>query len=142
MNETAPHLPVLNVAQADHEILSKAIRNVRKLFIGDHPPDAAHQFNILRQLLTKKIAEHFADEENRLFPALLATEAGPKIAPILAELQQDHVQLLAEAQRLNTLLQDRTIAQRTGESWTALLDFFTVFEKHVAKEDRLFQAFQ
>ena len=55
---------VLAVAQADHVLLSLSIWNFRRLFTGARPADAAQQFTEIQQFITKKISEHFADEED------------------------------------------------------------------------------
>ena len=141
MNPATNPSQVLQTAKADHEILSKAIKNFRRVFVGDRPPDAAQHFAAIQHLLTQKIVEHLTDEETRVFPALLASPRGSTVAPVVTELIQEHIQLLAEAQRLSGLLQQQSIPQSTGKLWTALLDYFTVFEKHVIKEDLVFKSF-
>ena len=141
MNPPPNPAQFLQTAKADHEILSKAIKNFRRLFVGDRPPDAPEKFTAIQSLLTQKIAEHLTEEEARVFPTLLASARGSTVAPIVAELIQEHIQLLAEAQRLSGLLQQQSSPQCTGKLWTALLDYFTVFEKHVVKEDLLFKSF-
>lgn len=132
---------ILGSAQADHELLFLGIENFRKLFAGVRPSDAAQQFASIQQLITKKIAEHFADEEDRIFPLLLAGNPTEKESQTIAELCEEHATFLATAQWLNALLQRTNLAKCKGELWTALRDFLTGLEKHIAKEDQLFEAF-
>lgn len=141
MNPPLLPLQILNLIQADHDILSKAIKNFRKSFVGNLPPANSRQLPAIRQLLVKKIPDHFAEEENQLFPILLATDSSPKITTVLDELRQDHIQLQAEAQRLDAHLERNRLTQCPADLGTTLLDFFIVFEKHVAKEDQLFKNF-
>ena len=141
MNPASRPEQILSVIQADHDILSRAIKDFRKLFAGELSPDTVHQFPALRHLLAHRIAELFADEESRLFPVLLATETGSEIAPILAELRQNHIRLQAEAQHLAARLDRDRFPQLTADLGAALLDFFTQFEKHVVREDQVFNSF-
>ena len=131
---------VFGIAQADHELLSQAARNVHGLFRGDCPPDAAQQFAEIKQLITAKMAEHFAYEENQVFPMLLADPADPQLVQLVTELRTEHAALLAAGQRLSRQLHQRSLTKCTGELWTALLDFFTDLLHHSAKEDQLFES--
>lgn len=107
--------------------------------MGDRPPTSTKEFGEIQELITKKIAEHFAEEENLVFPLLTVDSPDQQMTQAIAELCQEHSQLLAEANRLGNQLHRRDIAHCTGELWTALLDFFTAFEKHAAKEDQLYK---
>ena len=127
-------------AQADHVLLSLSIWNFRRLFTGARPPDAARQFVEIQQLITEKISEHFADEENHVFPLLLANNPGLREFQVIADLYQAHATLLAQAQRLNTLLPRINLAKCKGEHWSAIRIFLTDLEKHAATEDRLFES--
>ena len=142
MSLSTDQLQVLLAAQADHVLLSTSIWNFRRLFQGAAPSDAAQQFAEIQHQITKKIRDHFANEENQVFPLMLTTQLNPAQAQLIAELRQEHGRLLAEAQHLNALLQHvKSLAKCKGEVWTALRVFLKEMEKHVAKEDQLFAAF-
>ena len=132
---------ILGNTQADHELLSLSIENFRRLFTGFRPPDAAQQFVDIQQLITKKISEHFADEEKRIFPLLLAGTPTAEEEQAIADLCQEHATFLSAAQQLNALLQQVNLAKCKGELWSAMRDFLTALAKHAAKEDRLFESF-
>lgn len=143
LNLTPPteHLQILDSAQADHELMSLSIEKFRRLFTGARPPDATQQFADIQHLITTKIPAHFSDEENRVFPVLFAGNPGKKESQISVVLCQEHAALLAKAQRLDALLQQVNLTQCKGELWSAMQDFLTDLENHVAKEVELFAAF-
>jgi len=132
---------ILGSAQADHDLIFLSIENFRRLFTGARPPDANQQFADIQQLITTKIPEHFADEESRVFPLLFAGQPGKKESQVSAVLCQEHATLLAQANRLNVLLQRVNLPKCKGELWSAMHDFLSDLEKHVTKEVQLFEAF-
>ena len=131
----------LNLARADHVQLALGIFHFRRLFKGASPVDAPQQFAEIQHFITKKVAEHFADEERRIFPVVMANRPLPQEIKAITELCAEHEQMLAQAQKLQEQLQRATLAKCKGELWTALRDFFAALEKHAAKEDRLFESF-
>ena len=132
---------VLGTARADHEILTGVMENVRAMFKGERPADAAQQFANIQQLLAVKIGEHFADEEKYLFPWMVTDNPSAAVAQVVAELCREHATLLEEAQQLRSLLHHRSITNCSGALWVALLDFFCDLHAHAAKEDQLFKLF-
>jgi len=137
----SPRSEILGNVQADHELLSLSIENFRSLFTGFRPPDAAQQFADIQQLITKKLSNHFADEEQRIFPLLLASNPTAEEEQAIADLCQEHATFLATAHNLNALLQTVNLARCKGELWSAMRKFLADLEKHAAKEDRLFESF-
>ena len=131
---------ILGPARVDHEILTRAMENAHRLLRGERPPDAAQQFAHIQQILAERIQEHFAYEENQVFPALLTNNPGEPVAQVIAELLTDHRTLLTAAQRLAVRLQQRSLADCTNEIWIEIMDFFSDFYTHVVKEDQLFKA--
>jgi len=131
---------LLSIARTDHEILARAIKNFRTLFSGAHLPNAAQQFDEIKQLVAQKIPEHFADEE-AVFPSLLANNPSRPVAQVIAELRAEHIQLLEEVQQISTQLRHSTITKCPGHLWLTLLDIFKTLEKHAAKEEQLFKLF-
>jgi len=141
MSHPPDRFQILQVAQADHVLLSLSIWNFRRLFTGARPPEAAQQFAEIQQFITKKIFAHFADEESRVFPLMLADDPGKPTSKVIAELRAEHATLLTKAHRLNALLARCSLNKCKGEHWSALRSFLTDMEKHVAKEDQLFALF-
>ena len=129
----------LLVVAADHEVLSRSIESFRKLFDREHRPNIAHEFDALCRLLDKKIPDHFSYEEKQVFPMLLADRPSAAMSQAIADLCDEHANLLQHARALSVLLDHQTLALSTGELWLTLLDFFEVLEHHAAKEDALFQ---
>jgi len=138
--EKHQQVQLLSMVRTDHEILARAIKNFRQLFSGKHPADAAQEFNEIKQLITQKIPEHFADEE-AVFPSLLSDNPSPHVARVIAELRSEHIQLLEEVQQVSDQLNPCTITQCHGHLWLAMLDVFKALEKHAAKEEQLFKSF-
>ena len=139
MTQSTHPTQVLGSARADHEILADLMVNVRKLFKGDRPPDATQQFATIQQLLSEKLSGHFTDEEKYLFPWIIAENPSAEIVRVIAELCAEHIQLLAEAGHLQSLLHHQNVVTCTGEVWIALLDFFCNLHAHATKEDQLFK---
>ena len=117
------------------------MENVHSLFTGKRPADATQQFANIRLLIDEKIPAHFATEEEQVFPLLRAENQSIHVAQAIAELCQEHVTLLQEAQRLSALLRKRTVNTCTGELWMGLMDFCSAVYRHAVKEDQLFQLF-
>jgi len=126
---------------ADHEILSRTVESARKLFTGEFPSDPAQEFTALRQMLGRKLPDHFTYEERRIFPALLADHPTEELNATIQKLIEDHDKLLARIRILQGLLLHRTAATCTPELWTQLLDFFEDLEEHTGREDALFRQF-
>ena len=63
------------------------------------------------------------------------------MAAQIAELQREHITLLAEAQRLSTELVRCTLTTCTGDLWMRMLEFFGNLEKHSHHEDVLLLQF-
>ena len=132
---------LLSIARTDHEILARAIKNFRTLFSGAHLPNAAQQFDEIKQLVAQKIPEHFADEE-AVFPSLLADNPSRPVAQVIGELRTEHIQLLEEVQQISIQLHHCSITQCPGHLWRAMLEIFKTLEKHAAKEEQLFKLFR
>lgn len=129
------------VVQADHELLSLDIENLRRMFMDDHPSHTPQRFAHLQLLITLRMLSNFENEENEVFSALAANNHSKQATEFIGELLREHEQLLAEAQNLNGLLLHRDVTECKGELWTKMLDFLGDLEKHAVKEDRLFELF-
>lgn len=130
---------VQGIAKAGHKILSLDIKNLRRMFIDDHPSHAAPRYAVLQILLSLKMEKNFENEENRVFPLLVANSHSNKATKLIIELVQEHEQLLFKAQDLNSLFVHGDINECRGELWKEMLDFLDHMQKHVTKEEKLFE---
>ena len=128
---------VFKVVTADHLVLSAAIENFRRMFMGEHPAVTPQDFANIQRLLAERIVEHFAYEDQTVFPAMLAHCSSPETAKLIAELSQEHVKLAKETERISARLASLNIAKCSGQLWTTTLDFLTVLTQHAAKEEEL-----
>ena len=123
---------------SDHKMLAAYGRLVKQIFIAESPEYLEKQIVDIKLFLNQKLVDHFAFEEQHLFPALLAANLGESTARLVAALQEDHRPLLVEAGRLNELLSDqKLVTGRAGELQTALVGFLTALQKHNSQEDEL-----
>ena len=129
----------LKTVMADHEILSHYIEHFHRLFAGESPKNQRSEIDDIRMILTKKVVEHFAFEEEHIFPGLLKAIPGEETSEAVSILRKEHVSLRKEAQRLNEMLADQDLdGTPTGELRKVMLDFLADLEKHAAKENQLF----
>ena len=138
--DTVTQLQFVRTAQADHELITRVTETARRLFAGERPADADQQFSSLQQILTIRILEHFAFEEKYVFPALLAGEPDAQVVKIVTELLMEHAPMVEAIEKLNARIYQRTLADYTGDLWTAVMDFLSDMVNHAAKEDRLYQS--
>ena len=141
MDKTTYRQEVQRVAKADHKLLSLEIENCRRIFMDDNSSKDIQRFNVLQILITLKMEKNFENEEDRVFPLLVAYSHSEKMTKRIIELVQEHEQLLFEAQDLNALLLHSDVNAHKGELWRAMLDFLAHMQKHVAKEESLFELF-
>ena len=128
------------LAQADHEILSSASENLRRMRRGIYSTEPSRDFANLKRFITEKIARHFSNEETQLFPALLADNPTEKTTQLIAELRREHTDLLERAQLLGTQVEQNVPPNSTRQFWTEITDFFKDLENHALKEEQLLDA--
>ncbi len=129
----------LKTVMADHEILSHYIEHFNQMFVDGSPTNLRKEIDEIKQILNHKVVEHFAYEEEHIFPGLLKAVSAEETSDAVSILRKEHVSLRKEAQRLNEMLSDEgPDGNLTGELRKAMLDFFISLEKHAAKENQLF----
>ena len=128
--------------QADHEIIANAVVNFHLLFDRARTPEADRELADVQRLFQAKIAQHFADEDKDLFPALLLKHPDPTTAKVIAELVQEHADLLEELRKANARIDQRELKSMTGEVWVLMLHFFNQLQNHMDKEDALLAQFK
>jgi iron-sulfur cluster repair protein YtfE (RIC family) len=141
MDKTTYRQEVQRVAKTDHRLQSLEIETCRRIFIEDTSSKDVQRFAVLQTLIMLKMVQHFRDEEDRVFPALLAISQSDKATQLIIELVREHEQLLLGAQDLNRLFVHSDINECKGELWVEMLDFLDHMQKHVAKEEKLFELF-
>ena len=127
------------MAASDHSIITNATEAVRTMFSGGFPEAAPMEIDFIKSVFTAKLPAHFADEEDRLFPRILAGKPSKEVAQLIMDLKEDHRRLLIEARALNWELCCRNLMPRTNQLHTDCLDFLADLEKHVSKEDELYR---
>lgn len=124
---------------ADHEILSYYIEHFHQIFADESPKNLRAEIDDIRMILNEKVVDHFAYEEEHVFPGLLKAISGEETFAAVSILRKEHVSLRKEAQRLNEMLADQDLdGNPSAELRKAMLDFFISLEKHAAKENQLF----
>ncbi|GEM_PF-2728932 len=91
--------PLISVSQAHNKIFEMS-NMYEKLLQGVSFIDVAGYVNTLSKLFKESIIPHFDFEENRIFPAALASR-DPKIRSLVTRIQDDHDRLLAKLTQLN-----------------------------------------
>ncbi len=131
----------LAIAASDHEVLSAYGARVKKMLTSESPEYLEKQIADIKLLLNQKLVDHFAFEEQHIFPALLVANPGESTSRLVSALQEDHKSLLVEVRRLNEMLSDqRLVSDRGSELRKAILDFFENLQDHASQEDELFRA--
>ena len=128
--------------QSDHEIIANAVVNFHLLFDRTRTPEADRELATVQHLFQAKITQHFTDEDQALFPALLVKHPDPKTAKVVAELIQEHADLLEELRKANARIDQRELKSMTGEVWVLMLHFFNQLQNHMDKEDELLAGFK
>jgi hypothetical protein len=129
----------LEKASADHEMLDQYMACYKRIFTRTSAKAVRKATEATRHFLRKKVVEHFAFEERRIFPALLEAFPSEGVADLVLKLRADHKRLMQEARRLDQMLADETAAyNRPSSLRKGMLNFFHRLEKHAAKEDELF----
>jgi iron-sulfur cluster repair protein YtfE (RIC family) len=138
--ETKPrHNQYILAAAGDHEVLSQAIDNFRKLFSGKEMNSTSPEVAKLMWLLGTKLPHHFSYEEEQVFPSLVVEQ--PQTKPSIDVLCREHAVMLKEAKRLHKLLSSPDLAKHEAEIWSAMLDLFAELQKHTGQEDKLFKPY-
>ena len=71
---------------------------------------------------------------------MLAGEPDAQVVKIVTELLMEHAPMVEAIEKLNARIYQRTLADYTGDLWTAVMDFLSDMVNHAAKEDRLYQS--
>ena len=104
---------------------------------GIYSTEPTQDFANLKRFITERIERHFSNEETQLFPVLLADNPTAKTKQLIAELRQEHADLLERAQLLSTQVEQNTPPNSTTQFWTEITDFFTDLENHALREESL-----
>ena len=125
----------------DHEIIGRFLDNAERLFEGGSESERAEQVAALQDLLGHNLADHFAYEENHIFPALLTGNPPAKVVRLVPALRDEHQVVLEKARALQRILDDPGRGSRTtGHLHEAVVDLFRLLIRHVTEENELFVA--
>jgi hemerythrin-like domain-containing protein len=97
----------------------------------------------MRAFLAEHVVGHFAFEESRVFPQLLAQEPAPATRRTVEELVDEHKAMMGQVRRLRRRMQgirapgSARDSERLEQSFR---DFLQVLQAHAIKEDNLLLA--
>jgi hemerythrin-like domain-containing protein len=124
---------------ADHEILSQYIESFNKLCATNCGTNDRQAANVVKTIINQWLVAHFAYEEQRIFPALLAARPSAKFSQRIANLQAEHKSLLQHARRLDQLLgKPNRGGSHRDVLRKSMLDFVNRLQRHSASEDEMF----
>ena len=141
MDETSPSysLELLKIAIPDHKFLVTYSDLVNQLFAGGAARQMRETVNKFRSHIQENLLEHFALEDDHVFPALEAARPGEMVSQLLVELRADHELLRAEARQLEHLLScDSGAGCPSAALRCAILKFVSNLRDHASKEHELF----
>ena len=116
--------PGLIPLSRDHQhALALCVLTQRALRQDDSPASVADRAANIVSKFEAEIREHFVFEEEVLFPEVMGI---PQLAPIVAQLLEEHVRLIGLVDELRTAPDRRLIDE-----------FCTVLEQHVHREERV-----
>lgn len=128
-------------AVAEHAAMSEFVRNLDATVAIWRAKEPSAKVAAIRAFLQKHVAEHFAVEEQHIFPGLLQPNAEVAISDVVVRLQNDHREILQEVRRLDKLLAqverdpDAELVAKLDMGFRALLGRL---QRHAADEDKLF----
>ena len=124
---------------ADHEILAQYIERFNRMFADESPKNMREEIDGIKQIINQKVVDHFAYEEEHIFPGLLHAIPSKEVSDAVSILRKEHVSFLKQAKRLNEMLSDQDPdGNLTDVLRKAMLDFLANLERHAAKENELF----
>lgn len=133
-------LEYVRAALSDHEMLSTYSKQFEAVFLAKHAKGIGEAIAALKPLLSQKLVEHFATEDDHIFPALVATNPGEEISRLVTALRKEHEQLLEESHRLIAMLPTRgMVFGQTTTLLGAMVKFFNQWEEHADQEDVLYR---
>ena len=114
--------------------------NLKQVHLAMTAREPAQRLHEMAAFIAVHVRDHFAYEEEHLFPALLAISANSSTVSLVCELREEHQSLLAIADQL-----DAALAVATPSSLNELLAviepefarFFDDLQRHASKEDKL-----
>ncbi|MCX7887502.1 MAG: hemerythrin domain-containing protein [Verrucomicrobiae bacterium] len=128
-------------AVAEHAAMSEFVRNLDATVAIWRAKEPGEKIAAIRAFLRKHVVEHFALEDQHIFPGVLESGADAAIAHVVSGLQTDHKQILEEVARLDELLAqverdgDAHLMAKLDMAFRALLG---QLQRHAADEDKLF----
>jgi len=129
----------VKTAMADHEILSQYIERYNRMFADESPKNMREEIDGIKLIVNQKVVDHFAYEEEHIFPGLLQAIPSKEVSDAVSILRKEHVLLLKQAKRLNEMLSNQDHdGNCTSALRKAMLDFLANLERHAAKENELF----
>jgi hypothetical protein len=139
MEPVPDRLELFRMAMTDHNIIEAGMQSFRRMLSGTPPKHAPKEFDDLALLFRNMLPKHFAFEEEKIFPLLLADNPSEEVSRLILELKEEHKQLLVEIKGLPLELSSHSQRQSVGMTWMEFVGFFDRQQKHASKEDELFR---
>ena len=126
---------------ADHASASEFVRNLDRTVAIWNAKEPSAKVNGIRAFVKAHVVEHFAVEDETVFPALLADNPTSTTVRIVAALGNDHRAIRQEVEKLEELL--ARVERGADADAVAELDLmFRIFlghlQRHATEEDKLF----
>jgi len=141
MSDSDKSFDAVRKAIADHAAASEFVRNLDETVAIWNEKDPVVKINGMRAFLKTHVEEHFAMEDEEVFPHLLVVHPDESVSNRVARLQQDHERLTAEVTRLHGLLaqvERSADPQVMAELELLFRMFLGQLQRHAAEEDKLF----
>ena len=141
MTDSEKSFAAVRKAIADHAAASEFVRNLDQTVAIWNEKDPAVKINGIRSFLKTYVVDHFAMEDETVFPYLLAVRPLETVHNTVARLQQDHKRLTQEVNRLHDLLtqvERNADPQAMGEVELLFRMLLGQLQRHAAEEDKLF----
>lgn len=87
----------------DHEHVSEFLDTMDEIKSLLLDRDNRERFEPIIAFLDRNVVEHFAFEEDVIFPGLLSGEAAPETRELIEELRGEHAEILNDAEKLRNL---------------------------------------
>jgi hemerythrin-like domain-containing protein len=128
----------LEAALADHGIVSNYLGSTRRVIAAKSAKASAKEIERIGTM-TRKLANHFALEERRIFPALLTTSHNEATARNVSRLIAEHRKLLRRAEILDEVLRQQSPHRKPSDQFlSAMVEFLNQLKAHASAEDDMF----
>jgi len=139
MNSKSQLMELTLLVSADHIFIHQCLDSYRTLQSDASPTEKNAAVEQIKHVIGKKLLEHFALEDQRVFPAFEAAYPTGNIPQIIAKLREEHDTMRGLMQPLIEMLSTPNSDPLANQNINrALIGFFIKFREHAVREDDLF----